>query len=132
MRARAVRGVSDGACESVPERPLLRILAAACFGGVTTRMTIVAGGRTFCADFGIPDLLVVIEFDGMEKYGRDRWSLLEGLSCGDQGHKVVEAVGWTVVRFGFHELGDPAAVAREVSARARGRVRLHPIRAPAG
>lgn len=127
VRAWAVMGVGDGACESVPERLLLWILAASGFAGVRSQMRIEAGGRTFHADFGIAHLLVVIEFDGKEKYGRDRWTTLEGLSSRDARHRLIEAAGWTVVRFEFREREDPAAVAREVAARARGRVRLRPI-----
>lgn len=132
VRARVVLEVVDGAFESVPERLLLWILAAAGFGGVKTQMRIEAGGRTFYADFGVPDLWVVIEFDGKEKYGRDRWTILESLSTRDRRQKLIEAAGWTVVRFEFRELGDPAAVAHEVASRVRGRVRLHPIRVLAG
>ncbi|MGO3797301.1 MAG: hypothetical protein ACTJGR_09310 [Pauljensenia sp.] len=127
VRAWAVMGVGDGACESVPERLLLWILAASGFAGVRSQMRIEAGGRTFHADFGIAHLLVVIEFDGKEKYGRDRWTTLEGLSSRDARQRLIEAAGWTVVRFEFREREDPAAVAREVAARARGRVRLRPI-----
>lgn len=128
-RARAVLQVADAACESVPERLLLWILTAGGLTGLVSQMRIDCPGQRFFVDFGLPGLGLVIEFDGKDKYGRERMTILGSLSARDARQKRIEAAGWQVVRFEYEELEDPEAVVREVASRARGRLRLRPIRA---
>jgi Protein of unknown function (DUF559). len=113
---------------SVPERILLWILTAAGVLGLETQMLIDCGERVFYVDFGSPGLQIVIEFDGKAKYGADVPEVLDNLSRRDGRQKLIEAKGFTVVRFEYAELRDPKGVVRELSLRAGGRLRSKPVR----
>lgn len=127
-RAREVLMSADAGCESVPERILLWILTAAGVEDFETQMVVECSGRVFYVDFGIPGLMIVIEFDGKTKYGVEVQEVLESLSRRDARQKLIEAEGFTVVRFEYGELRDPEGVIRELRLRAGGRLGTRPVR----
>ena len=112
----------------MPERILLWILTAAGVEDFETQMVVECSGRVFYVDFGIPGLMIVIEFDGKTKYGVEVQEVLESLSRRDARQKLIEAEGFTVVRFEYGELRDPEGVIRELRLRAGGRLGTRPVR----
>ncbi len=118
-RARASRiiEVADAGCESVAEAVLLWILRTRGVTGIVTQFRIKCGRRAFFADIGIPEICLVIEFDGKAKYGRQVPEVLDSLSERDQRQKLIEREGFVVVRFEWRELSNPDLVMSEISAR---------------
>lgn len=114
--ARAVRALAraDAGCESVGERRLLRILRGAGIPGTVTQVRASNGRMKRYIDIALPGIRLAIEFDGKDKYGRDRRTILQSLSDRDARDKFLESLGWTVLHFEWSELDHPKRIVAEV------------------
>jgi len=73
----------------------------------------VAGsdGRTYRVDFCWPDARVIVEVDGLEKYGSTPAEVRAAKRAELARQRALEAAGWIVVRWGWDELArDPRAL----------------------
>lgn len=114
---------ADAACESVAERHLLWIMHQRGITQVCTQMKVLHDGYTFFTDFGIPELRIVIEFDGRSKHGTDADDIFASLEAQQYRQKKLEAAGFTVLRFVWKDLRSPERIVAEI--------RLHMERAHA-
>ena len=115
--AREIVTAADAGCESVAEALLLWILRSHGVDAVVTQHRVTDGRHVFFIDLCIPGLMLAIEFDGRAKYGDDRNSVLDSFDHRDDRQKVLERMGYTVVRFRWNELADPEAVIAEIRTR---------------
>ena len=119
--ARRALAFADRRSESAGESRTRLILSAQGLPEPVLQIRIYdrAGNLVGRVDLGYPELGVLIEFDGMVKYRKP-------LRSGQQPEEVVIAekrredrlrsLGYTVVRFVWSDLADPAAMAATVSA----------------
>jgi len=125
-RARAVISAADAGCESVPEAMLVWILRAYGFT-VVTQVHHRVSTNEYWVDIELPELGIVIEFDGKGKYGWDRTTILRSLSERDARQKQLESPGLRVLRFEYRELFDPERVVQEILGVCAQGLRLRPI-----
>jgi hypothetical protein len=126
QRGAAERAIAlaDPACESVGETRTRLLLRDLGFG--VESQHVLADGRRFVgrADF-LVEGLVVVEFDGLVKYGGQEGR--HALAAEKARESAIVDLGYEVVRLVWADLANPAEVARRVRvalARAGRRVRL--------
>ena len=78
---------------------------------LTQQIIVGANGIDYRADFCWPDLMVIGEADGLEKYGSSPEEFRRAKSQELERQRALEAAGWIVVRWTWDELArDPQAV----------------------
>ena len=125
-RARWVFENADAGCDNVAEAWLLHTLLEAGFVGTKTQFEVRVEGSRFFIDIAIPDVLAAGEFDGEVKKGVDAQGAHEEAQRREHRQRILESLGYVVVRVTWRELLDPDAVVAKVrSAVAKAGRRLH-------
>ena len=119
-KAKTMLTVADPRAESVGETISRMVLRGAGLPSPELQVEIrVRDGIVVRVDFCWPDRRVIGEFDGREKYGR---FLRPGETVADavwrekRREDMLRAMGWTVVRWTWADLADPAALAQRIEA----------------
>ncbi len=77
--------------------------------GLKPQHWIMARGSHYRLDFAVPDLKIGIEIDGFESH-----SDTQDIAADRKRQRDLEAIGWTIIRFGGQEVyDDPAYCAEE-------------------
>ena len=114
--ARRALTFADGRSESAGESRTRSILASQGLQDPVLQINIYdsAGGFVGRVDLGYPELGVLIEFDGLIKYRgplRPGESPEEVVIAEKRREDLLRSLGYTVVRFIWSDLGNPAAMA---------------------
>lgn len=105
-RARVILSLADAACENIAESALLWVLLTVCPYEVEAQHVITVDGRVFFADFAVPQIRLIIEFDGMDKLGSDeREFRVKRRQLMDRQQRL-ERAGWQVVRVQWSDSRD--------------------------
>lgn len=113
--------LADPRCES-PGETLTRLLLRSLGIPARSQVTITASGPSFTArvDFLLEANPVVIEFDGMMKYGSaDQGANRRALVAEKQREDRLRSLGYEVVRLVWADLKNPDAVRRRIEAACR-------------
>lgn len=121
--ARWMLANAEAGCESVGEARLLWILRSCGVGGTRVQFQVSDGFEEYYLDIAIPELEIALEFDGRAKYGVTAEE--QAIAWGDQFERdrFLSNRGWSVLRFSWNDLEDPAGIIErlERAARTRGR-----------
>jgi hypothetical protein len=78
----------------------------------------LSNGEVARVDFAWPELKVIVEFDGVEKYHRYRkpGETIEQMVLREKRREdlIREATGWTVIRLVWSDLGIPLVTAQRI------------------
>lgn len=119
-RVRAVLDAIDQRMESAGGTRLRILLHEWGYSSVQPQYAIRTSGGSFRADFALPELKLVIEFDGKGKYG-DNTSAQEVLLAERRRESLLIEEGWSFLRVRWEDFDDDASL--------RGRIRLAVTRA---
>lgn len=105
---------ADGACDSVAEELLLYLLHRHGFDGVSTQHMV--GHRTgkYFIDAALPNHMIAIEFDGVEKYGDRPEIQLEVMEEERVREEALIDMGWTVIRARWADLQRPTSLLKRI------------------
>ncbi len=101
---------ASGACETPGEIGVLTVLLSLFPDETITQFEIVIAGRRYFADFALVRWRILIEFDGVVKMGDDEASFRRAQADLLARQRALEDAGWTVVRAGWKDLRNPAAL----------------------
>ncbi len=105
-RARTIISRANAGCETIPEAVLLPIVDAVFTDLFETQFRIHAKGRDYYADFAVPYLQLLIEFDGMGKMGATEQAFLDAREKQTRRQYELEALGYKFIRFRWRDLQD--------------------------
>ena len=106
VRARAVIAAADDGAESPGESLTRLVVLRAGLPAPTTQIRVVTSRGTFWGDLGWPVWRLLLEYDGVAKYGTGPEALLEEKRRED----AVRAEGWSVLRVMREDLQRPATL----------------------
>ncbi|QWW20206.1 hypothetical protein I6B53_03670 [Schaalia sp. 19OD2882] len=109
-RARLVLTHADAGGESVGERVLLALLLSMAPELVETQVKVVANGRLYFLDLAMSILKIAFEFDGVLKMGSDPEQFRRAQHALLARQRDLEEAGWTVIRVGWVDFSDLAAL----------------------
>ncbi|WP_138442085.1 type IV toxin-antitoxin system AbiEi family antitoxin domain-containing protein [Sinomonas susongensis] len=114
-RLEKLLGVLDPRSESPGETRTRLALAAAGLPSPELQFEIRTAEGTFRADFAWPDVMVILKFDGENKYF-DYRPIPSVLLAERRRENALVAEGWTLVRARWAELSVPGAIPAKVAA----------------
>ena len=97
-RAERLIDAADPGCENPAEAALLWVLKSVSTFEVVTQLEIVVNGRRYFADIAIPGLMIIFEFDGIGKLGKNDAEFARAKREWIQRENDLRAAGWTVYR----------------------------------
>ncbi len=116
--ARAALAFADGRAESVGESLSRVRLAEAGLARPELQLNVFAPGDHWLArcDFGWEEQGVLGEFDGKVKYTGAPSEVARAVMAEKQREARLREAGWVVVRWGWDDLSEPAALRRRIEA----------------
>ena len=111
-RARAVIGAADDGAESPGESLTRLVVLRAGLPAPTTQIRVVTSRGTFWGDLGWPGWRLLLEYDGVAKYGAGPEALVEEKRRED----AVRAEGWSVLRVMREDIQRPATLLGRIRA----------------
>ena len=107
-RAEALIRAADPGCDNPAEAALLWVLKSVSAFEVVTQFEIVVNGRRYFADIAIPGLMIIFEFDGIGKLGKDDAEFARAKRDWIQRENDLRSAGWTIYRFSWPDYEDLA------------------------
>ena len=107
-RAEALIRAADPGCENPAEAALLWVLKSVSAFEVVTQFEIIVNGRRYFADIAIPGLMIIFEFDGIGKLGKNEADFARAKREWIQRENDLRGAGWTIYRFSWPDYEDLA------------------------
>ena len=101
---------ADPGCDNPAEAALLWVLKSVSSFEVVTQFEIVINGRRYFADIAIPGLMIIFEFDGIGKLGKDDAEFARAKRDWIQRENDLRSAGWTIYRVSWRDYEDFAAL----------------------
>ena len=73
---------------------------------VVTQFEIIVNGRRYFADIAIPGLMIIFEFDGIGKLGKNEVDFARAKRDWIQRENDLRGAGWTIYRFSWPDYED--------------------------
>ena len=105
-RAQAIIRAADPGCENPAEAALLWVLKSVSAFEVVTQFEIVINGHRYFADIAIPALMIIFEFDGIGKLGKDDAEFARAKRDWIQRENDLRKAGWTIYRVSWSDYED--------------------------
>ena len=105
-RAQVIIRAADPGCENQAEAALLWVLKSVSAFEVVTQFEIVINGRRYFADIAIPGLMIIFEFDGIGKLGKDDAEFARAKREWIQRENDLRSAGWTIYRVSWSDYED--------------------------
>ena len=105
-RAHAIIRAADPGCENPAEAALLWVVKSVCGFKVVTQHEIIVNGRHYFLDIAIPELMIVFEFDGIGKLGKDDAEFARAKRDWIQRENDLRSAGWTIYRVSWSDYED--------------------------
>ena len=105
-RAEALIRAADPGCENPAEAALLWVLKSVSAFEVVTQFEIIVNGRRYFADIAIPGLMIIFEFDGIGKLGKDNAEFARAKRDWIQRENDLRSAGWTIYRVSWRDYED--------------------------
>ena len=105
-RAQRVIAAADPGCDNPAEAALLWVLKSVSAYEVVTQFEIVINGRRYFADIAIPGLMIIFEFDGIGKLGKDNAEFARAKRDWIQRENDLRSAGWTIYRVSWRDYED--------------------------
>ena len=109
-RAQRLIAAADPGCDNPAEAALLWVLKSVSAFEVVTQFEIVINGRRYFADIAIPGLMIIFEFDGIGKLGKDDAEFARAKRDWIQRENDLRSAGWTIYRISWRDYEDFAAL----------------------
>lgn len=109
-RAKRLIVAADPGCDNPAEAALLWVLKSVSAFEVVTQFEIVVNGRRYFADIAIPGLMIVFEFDGIGKLGKDDAEFARAKRDWIQRENDLRSAGWRIHRVSWRDYEDFAAL----------------------
>ena len=100
-RAERLIVAADPGCENPAEAALLWVVKSVSAFEVVTQFEIVINGRRYFADIAIPELMIIFEFDGIGKLGKNESDFARAKREWIQRENDLRSAGWTIYRFSW-------------------------------
>ena len=107
-RAQCLIAAADPGCDNPAEAALLWVLKSVSAFQVVTQFEIVVNGRRYFADIAIPGLMIIFEFDGIGKLGKNEADFARAKRDWIQRENDLRSAGWTIYRFSWPDYEDLA------------------------
>ena len=104
-RAERIIDAADPGCDNPAEAALLWVLKSVSAFEVVTQFEIVVNGHRYFADIAIPGLMIIFEFDGIGKLGKDDAEFARAKRDWIQRENDLRSAGWTIYRLFRVECG---------------------------
>ena len=88
--------------------PALWVLKSVSAFEVVTQFEIIVNGRRYFADIAIPGLMIIFEFDGIGKLGKNEADFARAKREWIQRENDLRGAGWTIYRFSWPDYEDLA------------------------
>ena len=105
-RAERIIDAADPGCDNPAEAALLWVLKSVSAFEVVTQFEIVVNGHRYFADIAIPGLMIIFEFDGIGKLGKDDAEFARAKRDWIQRENDLRGAGWTIYRFSWPDYED--------------------------
>ena len=105
-RAAALIRAADLGCDNPAEAALLWVVKSVCAFEVVTQYEIVVNGRRYFADIAIPGLMIIFEFDGIGKLGKNEADFAQAKREWIQRENDLRSAGWTIYRVSWPDYED--------------------------
>jgi len=105
-RAEALIRAADPGCDNPAEAALLWVLKSVSAFEVVTQFEIIVNGRRYFADIAIPGLMIIFEFDGIGKLGKDNAEFARAKRDWIQRENDLRSAGWTIYRVSWRDYED--------------------------
>ena len=105
-RAAALIRAADPGCENPAEAALLWVVKSVCAFEVVTQYEIVVNGRRYFVDIAIPGLMIIFEFDGIGKLGKNEADFAQAKREWIQRENDLRSAGWTIYRVSWPDYED--------------------------
>ena len=105
-RAAALIRAADPGCDNPAEAALLWVVKSVCAFEVVTQYEIVVNGRRYFADIAIPGLMIIFEFDGIGKLGKNDADFAQAKREWIQRENDLRSAGWTIYRVSWPDYED--------------------------
>ena len=109
-RAQRLIAAADPGCDNPAEAALLWVLKSVSAFEVVTQFEIVVNGRRYFADIAIPGLMIIFEFDGIGKLGKDDVEFARAKRDWIQRENDLRSAGWRIHRVSWRDYEDFAAL----------------------
>ena len=109
-RAQRLIAAADPGCDNPAEAALLGVLKSVSAFEVVTQFEIVVNGRRYFADIAIPGLMIIFEFDGIGKLGKDDAEFARAKRDWIQRENDLRSAGWRIHRVSWRDYEDFAAL----------------------
>ena len=109
-RAERIIDAADPGCDNPAEAALLWVLKSVSAFEVVTQFEIVVNGHRYFADIAIPGLMIIFEFDGIGKLGKDDAEFARAKRDWIQRENDLRRAGWTIYRVSWRDYEDFAAL----------------------
>lgn len=105
-RAEAIIRAADPGCDNPAEAALLWVIKSVSASEVVTQHEIVINGRRYFADIAIPGLMIIFEFDGISKLGKNEADFVRAKREWIQRENDLRSAGWTIYRVSWPDYED--------------------------
>lgn len=105
-RAEAIIRAADPGCENPAEAALLWVLKTVCSFDAVTQYEIVVNGRCYFVDIAIPGLMIIFEFDGIGKLGKNDAEFAQAKREWIQRENDLRSAGWRIYRVSWPDYED--------------------------
>lgn len=105
-RAERLIVAADPGCENPAEAALLWVVKSVSAFEVVTQLEIIVNGRRYFADIAIPELMIIFEFDGIGKLGKNESDFARAKREWIQRENDLRNAGWTIYRFSWPDYED--------------------------
>ena len=85
---------------------MLWVVKSVCAFEVVTQYEIVVNGRRYFADIAIPGLMIIFEFDGIGKLGKNDADFAQAKREWIQRENDLRSAGWTIYRVSWPDYED--------------------------
>ena len=106
VRARRILTTIDPGCSNPAEAALTWVVRTLCPYEVSTQYELSVGGRRFFADIAIPQVKLIIEFDGIEKLGSTQGEFDRAKRSWLQREQALQDQGWRFLRVNWLDFND--------------------------
>ena len=109
-RAKRLIVAADPGCENPAEAALLWVVKSVSAFEVVTQFEIIVNGRRYFADIAIPGLMIIFEFDGIGKLGKNEADFARAKREWIQRENDLRSAGWTIYRVSWRDYEDFSAL----------------------
>ena len=105
-RAESIIRAADPGCDNPAEAALLWVIKSVSASEVVTQYEIVINGRRYFADIAIPGLMIIFEFDGIGKLGKNDVEFAKAKREWVQRENDLRSAGWVLYRVSWPDYED--------------------------